>query len=98
MNIRWLLARHAVRSISRAAMTVAMSRMCRSRLYRENEIRFFDICKETATMKFGVHGINIGHYGTGEVMAEVAQAMEGAGFESLWVAEHVVLPDSGFFI
>lgn len=49
-------------------------------------------------MKFGVHGINIGHYGTNEVMAEVARAMEGAGFESLWVAEHVVLPDSGFFI
>jgi probable F420-dependent oxidoreductase len=49
-------------------------------------------------MKFGLHGINIGCYGTGELMAEVAQTMEGAGFESLWVAEHVVLPDSGFFI
>lgn len=49
-------------------------------------------------MKFGLHGINIGHYSAGELMAEVAQAMEGAGFESVWVAEHVVLPDSGFFI
>jgi probable F420-dependent oxidoreductase len=63
-----------------------------------NEIGFFDVCKETKTMKFGVHGINIGHYGTGKVMADVAQAMEGAGFESLWVAEHVVLPDTGFRI
>src|SRR5579884_3132934 len=49
-------------------------------------------------MKFGLHGINFGSYSAGEVMTEVAQAAEGAGFESLWVAEHMVLPASGFRI
>jgi probable F420-dependent oxidoreductase len=58
----------------------------------------FGCIEREKTMKFGVHGINIGGYGASEVMTEVAQAAEEAGFESLWVAEHVVLPDSGFRI
>jgi hypothetical protein len=31
-------------------------------------------------MKFGLHGINVGGYGTSEVLTEAAQATEGAGF------------------
>jgi probable F420-dependent oxidoreductase len=44
-------------------------------------------------MKFGLYGINVGVCVDPEAAASVAKAAEEAGFESLWTAEHVVLPD-----
>jgi probable F420-dependent oxidoreductase len=44
-------------------------------------------------VKFGLYGINMGACADPEVARAVAQAAEAAGFESLWTAEHVVLPD-----
>ncbi len=49
-------------------------------------------------MKFGLHGINFGPYSSPEIIREVAQAAEAAGFDSLWTGEHVVLPEKGFFL
>lgn len=44
-------------------------------------------------MKLGLFGTNMGpSTAPGELIA-VAQAAEAAGFESLWMGEHVVLPD-----
>lgn len=44
-------------------------------------------------MKFGLHSVN--QYGCShpEAAAAIGRAAEQAGFESLWVADHVVLPD-----
>ncbi len=44
-------------------------------------------------MKLGLYGINVGACVDGDVAASVARAAEDAGFDSLWTAEHVVLPD-----
>jgi probable F420-dependent oxidoreductase len=44
-------------------------------------------------MKFGLHSVNLHTCGYPETAARLAQAAEAAGFESLWVADHVVLPD-----
>jgi probable F420-dependent oxidoreductase len=44
-------------------------------------------------MKFGIFGINLGACVDPEVAASVARAAEEAGFDSVWTAEHVVLPD-----
>ena len=44
-------------------------------------------------MKFGVFGINTGACARPETAAKVARAAEAAGFDSVWTAEHVVLPD-----
>jgi probable F420-dependent oxidoreductase len=44
-------------------------------------------------MKLGLYGINLGLCADPEVAGAVARAAEEAGFESLWTAEHVVLPD-----
>jgi len=44
-------------------------------------------------MKLGLYGINLGACARPDVAARVAQACESLGFESLWTAEHVVLPD-----
>ena len=44
-------------------------------------------------MKFGLFGINMGPCSRPETMARVAEAAEGAGFDSVWTGEHVVLPD-----
>jgi probable F420-dependent oxidoreductase len=44
-------------------------------------------------MKLGLYGINLGPCADPEAAASVARAAEEAGFESLWTAEHVVLPD-----
>ena len=44
-------------------------------------------------MKFGLFGIGSGICAQPEVARQVATAAEGAGFESLWTGEHVVLPD-----
>ena len=44
-------------------------------------------------MKFGLFGINTGACAQPETAVRVARAAEEAGFESVWTAEHVVLPD-----
>ncbi len=44
-------------------------------------------------MKLGYYGINIGACVDPEVACKVAKAAEAAGFDSVWTAEHVVLPD-----
>lgn len=44
-------------------------------------------------MRFGLFSINSHVSVTAEGMSRVARAAEGAGFESLWAGEHVVLPD-----
>jgi probable F420-dependent oxidoreductase len=44
-------------------------------------------------MKFGLHSVNLHTCGYPETAARLARAAETAGFESLWVADHVVLPD-----
>jgi probable F420-dependent oxidoreductase len=44
-------------------------------------------------MKLGLYGINLGPCADPETVASVAKAAEEAGFESVWTAEHVVLPD-----
>jgi len=43
-------------------------------------------------MKIGLYSINGGHLANPDDMGRVAVAAEEAGFESLWTAEHVVLP------
>jgi probable F420-dependent oxidoreductase len=44
-------------------------------------------------MKFALFACNMGPCADPKVAARVARAAESAGFESLWVGEHVVLPD-----
>jgi probable F420-dependent oxidoreductase len=44
-------------------------------------------------MKLGLYGINIGACTDPEVAAASARAAEEAGFDSVWTAEHVVLPE-----
>jgi probable F420-dependent oxidoreductase len=44
-------------------------------------------------MQFGLHSVNLHTCGYPEAAARLARAAEAAGFESLWVADHVVLPD-----
>lgn len=44
-------------------------------------------------MKLGLYGINLGACAATETAVAVARAAEECGFESLWTAEHVVLPD-----
>ena len=44
-------------------------------------------------MKFGLFGINTGLCSEPENAVRIARAAEAAGFESVWTAEHVVLPD-----
>ncbi len=44
-------------------------------------------------MKLGLYGINLGVCADSESAASVARAAEDAGFESVWTAEHVVLPE-----
>jgi probable F420-dependent oxidoreductase len=44
-------------------------------------------------MKLGLYGINFGPCAEPETAARIAKRAEDAGFESLWTAEHVVLPD-----
>lgn len=40
-----------------------------------------------------IFGINMGPMANPATMAEVAQAAEAAGYESVWTGEHIVLPD-----
>jgi len=44
-------------------------------------------------MKLGLYGINFGVCIDPQASAAVARAAEQAGFDSVWTAEHVVLPD-----
>jgi probable F420-dependent oxidoreductase len=44
-------------------------------------------------MSFGLFSMNIGPCSTPGTATRVARAAEDAGFDSLWVGEHVVLPD-----
>jgi probable F420-dependent oxidoreductase len=44
-------------------------------------------------MKIGLYGINIGACVDPAAAIRVARAAEEAGFDSVWTAEHVVLPD-----
>jgi probable F420-dependent oxidoreductase len=44
-------------------------------------------------MKFGLHSVNLHGCGYPDASARLGRAAEAAGFESLWVADHVVLPD-----
>jgi probable F420-dependent oxidoreductase len=44
-------------------------------------------------MKFGIHGVNLHTCAYPETAARFGRAAEAAGFDSLWVADHVVLPD-----
>ena len=44
-------------------------------------------------MKFGLHSVNLHTCGFPDAAARIGRAAEAAGFESLWVADHVVLPD-----
>src|SRR5262245_8065997 len=44
-------------------------------------------------MKFGLHSVNLHSCSFPDAAARLARAAEAAGFESLWVADHVVLPD-----
>jgi probable F420-dependent oxidoreductase len=44
-------------------------------------------------LKFGLFGINMVPCDQPVAAARIARAAEGAGFESLWTGEHVVLPD-----
>ncbi len=44
-------------------------------------------------MKIGLYGINIGPCSEPEILAEAATRAEQAGLDSVWTAEHVVLPD-----
>ena len=44
-------------------------------------------------MKFGLHSVNLHTCAYPDAAARLGRAAEGAGFESLWVADHVVLPD-----
>lgn len=44
-------------------------------------------------MKFGLHSVNLHTCGYPDAAARFGRAAEAAGFESLWTADHVVLPD-----
>jgi len=44
-------------------------------------------------MKIGLYGINIGPCAEPDVIAEAVTRAEQAGLDSVWTAEHVVLPD-----
>jgi probable F420-dependent oxidoreductase len=43
-------------------------------------------------MRFGLAFANVGLFATPQGATTVAQAAEGAGFESLWTVEHVIVP------
>jgi len=44
-------------------------------------------------MKIGLYGINIGPCAEPDTLAEAARRAEQTGLDSVWTAEHVVLPD-----
>ena len=44
-------------------------------------------------MKYGLHSVNLHTCSYPDAAARLARAAEAAGFESLWTADHIVLPD-----
>src|SRR5207249_1015580 len=44
-------------------------------------------------MRLGLHSVNLHSCSYPDAAARFGRAAEAAGFESLWVADHVVLPD-----
>src|SRR5437879_7056713 len=44
-------------------------------------------------MKFGLHSVNLHSCSYPDTAARFGRAAEASGFESLWAADHVVLPD-----
>jgi len=44
-------------------------------------------------MKFGLHSVNLHMCSYPDTAARFARAAEAAGFDSLWTADHIVLPD-----
>ena len=42
-------------------------------------------------MKYGLHGVNLNTCGYPDAAGRLGRAAEAAGFEPLWVADHVVL-------
>jgi probable F420-dependent oxidoreductase len=44
-------------------------------------------------MKLGLHSVNLNTCAYPDAAARLGRAAEAAGFESLWVADHVMLPD-----
>jgi len=44
-------------------------------------------------MRFGLHSVNLHSCASPDAAAALGRAAETAGFESLWTADHVVLPD-----
>src|SRR5262249_21873262 len=44
-------------------------------------------------MKFGLHSVNLHGCAYPDAAARLGPAAEAAGFDSLWVADHVVLPE-----
>ena len=48
----------------------------------------------TTSLRFGLHGLHHGPNCDPEVLGRRARAAEQAGFESLWVGDHIVLPTS----
>jgi probable F420-dependent oxidoreductase len=44
-------------------------------------------------VKFGLHSVNLHSCAYPDAAARLGRAADAAGFESLWVADHVVLPD-----
>ena len=44
-------------------------------------------------MDIGYFGLNIGSFDNPDSMTRLLETVEGAGFESIWTGEHVVLPD-----
>ncbi len=44
-------------------------------------------------LKFGLFGLHRGANTMPEILARRARAAEAAGFESIWVGDHIVPPD-----
>jgi len=45
-------------------------------------------------MKFGIALPNYGKYASKELIVKIAKSAEDLGFDSLWVSDHIVMPDS----
>src|SRR5262245_55443992 len=46
----------------------------------------------TSSLKFGIYGLHRGSSADPEKLARRARLAEDAGFESLWVGDHIALP------
>ena len=50
------------------------------------------VCKRTLMMKFGIVPINIAEFTNPELVIPFVQRAEALGYESVWTAEHVIIP------